>query len=85
MRFPMTEAQKTFIQTFLLVFCTTFLFFGWFLQQVKFEKQVWDQHDACTSYSNFGEDDYEYPNPYRNDQREMEMYFDCMKGEGGDQ
>ena len=79
----MTEAQKTFVQTFILVFCTTFLFFGWLLQQAKFEERVWAQHDACTAYSNFGEDNYE--NPYRNDQREMDMYFDCMKGLGGHQ
>lgn len=79
----MTDAQKTFIQTFLLVFCTTFLFFGWFLQQAKFEAQVWAQHEACTTYSNFGKDNYD--NPYRNDKREMDLYIECMKGDGGAQ
>ncbi len=76
-----TPNLKTFVQTFLLVFCTTFVILGLIIQQAKYEKEIWAKHDACTSYSNFGED--EPYDPYRNDQREMEMYFDCMQG--GDQ
>lgn len=77
----MTNAQETFIKTFIVVFCTTFMFLGLIMQQAKYEQRVWAAHDACTEYSGFGEDNYD--NPYRNDHREMELYFECMQG--GDQ
>lgn len=72
---------KRFIETFLLVFATTFLLLAFWNSQQNFESEVWATHDACTEYSGFGEDHDYYDDPYHNDHREMDMYFECMRGE----
>ena len=59
----------------LISFAISFVILLLFKRQARYEEEIWAMHDQCEKYSNLYE-----PRDLYDDQREMELYYECMNG-----
>lgn len=67
--------KMNFLNTMILSFLVTIAIIFLFKQQQQFEAEIWAIEEACAKYSGI-----DNPRDIYNDQRERELYYECMTG-----